>query len=117
MRARGVVLGVGLAWALFVSLPAHAGIESFAISFGVALAPYVALAAVGRWLRLGVLVTAMIGVLGVNVATLVGVRDSASSTAAVAMLLAPIALAVVLAPIALMGSKLRAWSGRHRGET
>jgi len=100
VSARAVVLGVGLAWALFVSLPAHAGAETFTVSIGAALAPYAALAAVSRWLHPGVLVAAVVGVLVANVATLIVVRGSASSTAAIAMLLGPIALAVVVSPLA-----------------
>jgi len=107
MRARAVVLGVGLAWALFVSLPAHSGVESYATSFGVALVPYVVLAAVGRWLRTGVLVTALIGVFAANVTTLIAVRGSASSTSAVAMLLGSIPLAVLVTPLAFAASLRR----------
>jgi len=102
MKAR--VLGVGLAWALFVSLPTHAGVESFAISAGAALAPYAALAAVSQWLRAGVLAVAVIGVLAANVATLIAVRASASSTAAVAMLLAPSCLAAIVTALASAGA-------------
>ena len=114
-RARVALVAVGLAWSLFVCLPAY-GLETFVITLGCALAPHLALAAVARWLRLTVLVGAAVVVLGVNVATWLSVRSSDSSTAPVAMLLAPILIAVVVLSIALLASSVKALRGDARAE-
>jgi hypothetical protein len=102
--ARLAILLGGLAWSLFVSLPASGGVETFVIWVSVTMAPYLGLAAAARWLPIGVLLGVALGVFTANVATLVAARSSASSTAAVAMLLAPILIAAVVVPLAVVGS-------------
>jgi len=101
MRPATVVLALGLAWSLFVCLPARDGLGVLAGGVCITIAPFVALAVAARWMRRGVLVGAVLVVLAVSVANLVAVRSSSSSTSAVALLLAPIALAVVVVPLAL----------------
>lgn len=108
MKRIALVLALGLAWALFVCLPARGGFGVFAGGVLFTLMPYAALAAAGLWVRPEVLGGAVVVVLAANLAVWFGVRSSSSSTAPVALLLGPMLLTVTVVPVALLVSW--AWS-------
>lgn len=104
MKRTALVLTVGLAWSLFVCLPARSGFAVLAGGVMFTIAPYAALALVARWIRPGVLGAAVAVVLAGNVTVWLGVRSSSSSTAPVAMVLGPMLLTVTVVPIAALVS-------------